>query len=450
LSPADPTVSPAFAPPLNYYVRFTRFDGSIVTLNGGQFFALPGFSFGDTQIPNIGSQSSGAGAGTVTFNPLQLNFSQQGLQPELFNMLASGAAFKEVDVLGYSQGTNHLVTDDSFGLVAADKLSIDGTGVTQVGLEYDLEAIQQSVQQPDGSFSTPVADSWSRLTDTSDFRSTPVAAPITLSPADPTVSPAFAPPLNYYVRFTRFDGSVVTLNGGQFFALPGFSFGDTQILNIGSQSSGVTQVGLEYGSAAISIMDPGPTASSGAVTEGHGQTISLSALIAGLITPGIAGDTETLTSVSATLGTATLGANNAVSYTAPAAGPDTISYTVQDQYGDTATGTVAVTVDPGPTAGSRAVTEGHGQTVSLSALIAGLITPGIVGDTETLTSVSAALGTAILGANNAVSYTAPAAGPDTIRSRISMATARSDRSPSRLIPGPRPATRIFISRRARA
>jgi hypothetical protein len=69
------------------------------------------------------------------------------------------------------------------------------------------------------------------------------------------------------------------------------------------------------------VLDPGPTVASGAVTEGHGQTVSLSALIAGLITPGIAGDTETLTSVSAALGTATLGANNAVSYTAPAVGP---------------------------------------------------------------------------------------------------------------------------------
>ncbi len=150
------------------------------------------------------------------------------------------------------------------------------------------------------------------------------------------------------------------------------------------------------------------------MTEGHGQSVSLSTLIAGLITPGIAGDTETLTNISAAHGTATLGANNAVSYKAPAGGADTISYTVADQYGDTATGTVTVTVDPGPTAASSAVTEGHGRSANLSALIAGLITPGIAGDTETLTNVSAAHGTATLGTNNAVSYTAPAAGPDTI------------------------------------
>ena len=133
---------------------------------------------------------------------------------------------------------------------------------------------------------------------------------------------------------------------------------------------------LGYHLATAIRVDPGPTAGDGAVTEGHGQTVSLTALILGLITPGFSGDTETLTAVSAAYGSATLGADNTVTYTAPATGPDTISYSVADEYGDTATGEVAVTVDPGPTASDGAVTEGHGQTVSLTALMLGLITPG--------------------------------------------------------------------------
>src|SRR5208282_3454258 len=113
-------------------------------------------------------------------------------------------------------------------------------------------------------------------------------------------------------------------------------------------------------------------------------------------------------------GTEVLGSGGTVTYTAPASGPDTISYTVADQYGDTASGQVAVTVDLGPTAGSASVIEGHGKTVNLTALVNGLITPGIAGDTEALTSVSAANGTAVLGSGGTVSYTAPASGPDTI------------------------------------
>ena len=109
-----------------------------------------------------------------------------------------------------------------------------------------------------------------------------------------------------------------------------------------------------------------------------------------------------------------LGSNNAVTYTAPATGPDTISYSVADEYGDTATGEVAVTVDPGPTAGDGAINVGHGREVSLTALINGLIMPGLSGDTETLKPVSAAYGNVMLGPDNTVAYTAPAAGPDTI------------------------------------
>src|SRR5882724_1409224 len=101
LSPSDPAVSPAPTSPLNYFVRFIGADGNAITVNGGQFFALNGFSFSDTQTLSVGSASGGAGAGKVTLNPLQLSFSQPGLQPELFTMLAEGSHFKEVDIVGY-------------------------------------------------------------------------------------------------------------------------------------------------------------------------------------------------------------------------------------------------------------------------------------------------------------------------------------------------------------
>ena len=233
LSPQDPTVVPASSLPLNYFVRFTLSDGSVFTVNEGQFFALEDFSFSDQQTVSIGSASGGAGAGKVTFTPLQLTLSQLGLQPALFEALASGAAFQEVDVLGYSQGSNELVTDDSFGLVFADNLSTDASGATQVSLEYGSEEIQQFVPLPDGSLSTtPVTGSWNRSTNASGFstggstESSPAAAPATLSPQDPTVAPASSLPLNYYVRLTLSDGDVVTVNEGQFFALEGFSYGD--------------------------------------------------------------------------------------------------------------------------------------------------------------------------------------------------------------------------------
>jgi VCBS repeat-containing protein len=135
---------------LNYFVRFTLGDGSTLTVSGNQLFELEDFSFGDENAVDIGSATGGAGAGKVSFNPLELTFDQPGLDPQLFKMLAQGAHFKEVDVLGYHPGADSspLAVDYSFGTVFADKLGLDATGKTQLELQYGAEEIQQVNNHP--------------------------------------------------------------------------------------------------------------------------------------------------------------------------------------------------------------------------------------------------------------------------------------------------------------
>jgi len=137
------------------------------------------------------------------------------------------------------------------------------------------------------------------------------------------------------------------------------------------------------------------------LTDSNG-VLAASAAAGATVTPSNGGKTltigGTLSQVNAALAT--------LSDTDATAGSDTI--TISDSIGAHATpATIEVTVDPGPIANNGSVTEGHGKTVNLTALINGLVAPGIDGDTETLTSVTAVLGTAVLGANNAVTYTAP-------------------------------------------
>ena len=94
-------------------------------------------------------------------------------------------------------------------------------------------------------------------------------------------------------------------------------------------------------------LDPGPIAGTGAVTVGHNTTVNETNFVKGLVTGGLTGDTETVTAVT---GNASL-SGGTISYTAPSTGPDRFGYTVTDQLGDTAQGTVNVTVDRGPAAG---------------------------------------------------------------------------------------------------
>jgi hypothetical protein len=138
---------------------------------------------------------------------------------------------------------------------------------------------------------------------------------------------------------------------------------------------------------------------------GHNKTVDLTSLINGLITPGLPSDTETLTNVSATSGTAVL-SNGTVSYTAPAAGPNTLTYTVQDEYGDQATGKVSITADPGPTAGNGHIYIAPGASLNITSELLALDTPGLAGDTLSLTG---ATGNAKFS-NGQVTYTAPGNG----------------------------------------
>ena len=124
-----------------------------------------GFSFGDQQTVGIGSASGGAGVGKATFNPLQLTFSQLGLRRSCSRLLAAGSHFKEVDVLGYNQGSNQLVTDDSFGLVIAGNLSADASGATQVSLEYGSQEISVFEPGPTITSVTPAVVEMGQSTD---------------------------------------------------------------------------------------------------------------------------------------------------------------------------------------------------------------------------------------------------------------------------------------------
>jgi type VI protein secretion system component Hcp len=59
-------------------------------------FEIEDYSFDIEQVLNIGSQSSGAGAGKVTFNPFQITRKTDVASPNLFRMCATGQSFPVV------------------------------------------------------------------------------------------------------------------------------------------------------------------------------------------------------------------------------------------------------------------------------------------------------------------------------------------------------------------
>src|SRR5208282_4831695 len=127
----------------------------------------------------------------------------------------------------------------------------------------------------------------------------------------------------------------------------------------------------------------------------------------GTITPSNGGKTLTivgaLSQVDADL--TTLNDND------PSTAADTITLNANDSLGGHATpAMIAVTVDPGPTAGNAHLYIAPSQSFDLTNPLLALDTPGLPGDTLTLTAVGASTkGTVTLNTKNGdLSYTAPA------------------------------------------
>ena len=157
-----------------------------------------------------------------------------------------------------------------------------------------------------------------------------------------------------------------------------------------------------HSTATTDTLVVGPSVADGAVLVGHDQTTDLTALVESLISPGAVGEIDTITAITGS--NAHLSGGN-VLYAASATGGDSFSYTVSDQFGESATAKIAVTVDPGPSLHNGAFVISPGQAVDVTSLLQSLITPGAVGEVDRITAVS---GHATLNADGSVSYLAPA------------------------------------------
>ena len=175
--------------------------------------------------------------------------------------------------------------------------------------------------------------------------------------------------------------------------------------------------------------DPGPTANSGSYTVGHGQAVDITKSLYSYITPGLPGDSETIVAVT---GNAVLNADGSVTYHAPNSGAtDSFSYTVRDEHGQISTGTMNVTIDPGPqvTVQGPSYPLDHGTTISLGMLQT-TITPGLPGDSVTITYGGAGVNSALnlytapaTGSTSSIAYTATDQYGDTTTGTINVALA---------------------------
>ncbi len=128
------------------------------------------FSDNDIQTLNIGSQSSGSGAGKVTFYPISFSKTPDTKSPILFQMLCSGTAFQFVQISVYSgQGAQEtLVYKEILGLAALQSIShatcmACNAIVENDSLEFGAKYVITYPINTTGTYGTPVGRGWDRV-----------------------------------------------------------------------------------------------------------------------------------------------------------------------------------------------------------------------------------------------------------------------------------------------
>jgi type VI protein secretion system component Hcp len=419
---ADPTIAPPVAGKIatggggtqTYFLTIDGIEGDSLAPGHAGAFDVSSYSFDVSAL--AGAIGTGGTAGKSTFSPLTVTFAPDPNLTSLLADAASGKVIKSIELQGVvisnGSATKETVYDLKLTNVVVtnfDSSGADGTsGVDRLSFDYSRGTVSLTTTpiEENGALGPPATVSWDvanngplgapgpSVTDTT----TPgeeVAHDKTIAVG--TVTPGSPGDTLTLTELTGPAGAVTLSNGIVSFAAP--ASGDVAFsYQISDQLGDVSTVVSD-----TLTVDPGPSVTDN-TTPGekvaHDKTIQV-----GTVTPGLSGDALTLTELTGPAGAVTL-ANGVVSFAAPASGDVAFSYQISDQLGDvSAVISDTLTVDPGPsvtdntTAGEKVV---HGTTVAV-----GSVTPGLSGDTLTLTELTGPAGAVTL-ANGVVSFTAPA------------------------------------------
>jgi hypothetical protein len=150
------------------YVRLTAYDGSVVqggTQAAGKpagYFAVQNAALDVEQTLNIGSQSSGAGAGKITFNPFSFSMTPGPLDPKLFQLAASGTALKTVEVEMDQAQTASLQFTMKLAAVKTISWSADAA-TNQIRTQVTFEYGGLVITSPAQTGVTAVTQGWDRV-----------------------------------------------------------------------------------------------------------------------------------------------------------------------------------------------------------------------------------------------------------------------------------------------
>jgi type VI secretion system Hcp family effector len=139
-------------------------------------FEVEDWNFDVEQTLNIGSQSSGAGAGKITFNAFSITRKIDLASPTFFQMACSGQAFQQVGLAfrksaGGSATSGQVYLRFDFKLVAVKTIGWshdDESPKETVTFEYGGLQVRYAQQAASGQLNAAIIGGWNRVKNISD------------------------------------------------------------------------------------------------------------------------------------------------------------------------------------------------------------------------------------------------------------------------------------------
>ena len=140
--------------------------------NNVQFIKVINYGSEVEQTLNIGSQSTGAGAGKVTFNPLHITKTLDGVSTTLYQNAASGTPFKTVEIF-FVDEKNLVQVLQTYKLVAVKSVAWsaatgDASILETVNFEYGGFILTVNQKDPLTQKIGVLQSGWNRIRNTMD------------------------------------------------------------------------------------------------------------------------------------------------------------------------------------------------------------------------------------------------------------------------------------------
>jgi type VI protein secretion system component Hcp len=174
------------------YARFTDYNNNVPKTDGTtgtskglittntidpsstELFKLTTFTQSVEQTLNIGSQSTGAGAGKVIFNPLSFSRPVDAISSLLFSNSASGTPFQTVEIF-FTDASNRIAAKQLYKLVAVKTIGWSGASCSSdcpavlenVSMEYGVQ-IDFIYKAGNNYLTSPLIKGWNRVKNVAD------------------------------------------------------------------------------------------------------------------------------------------------------------------------------------------------------------------------------------------------------------------------------------------